>query len=746
MRAGQSKSTSTAIHKIRPSARLVKTIGEDLIKDTYAAVVELVKNAYDADSPDTTVVFEYDQTRRRLTITVTDHGHGMSSEDVVDRWLVPATADKLHRKQSPKGRPLQGRKGIGRFAAAVLGEQVFLETTKSGSTTSLLLDMSQFTENRFLEDVEILVEKRDTGKPDGTSIEIATDDISAEEVRDVWTNRQLDRLFLELKKLLSPSHVDRVAGALGYLDEADDFSIFLNFADFPVDRYSQQSFKVEPFPVVDLFDYRIHGVIDEFGNAELTYENQNLAAIPPEPIRKHLLLSDPLTQRYCGRIALDLRVYDRDPESIDSMIRRGLRDPITGEYVGRREARKILDEFYGVGVYRGKFRVRPYGDQDFDWLDLDKKRVQNPSFRIGHNQVIGFVYIQPEERSNLKEKSARDGLVENKYYFGLRSLVGDVARLLEERRLDYRRKAFRGRRPEPVEKALDNLVNFSGVESKIQRGVASLGISITQSRKVTEVVSTALDEERRSKEKELERIRETIAMYQGQVTLGKITHVLLHEGRKHIKYLLEATPRLTKWAQDLKRGFDPDVYARLSDRSEKVVENAKSLSYLFKRIEPLAVTRRPRKAYHSLWAVANDATQVFESELRTQKIEVRNLLSKRFAVEASSVDLFTIFTNLFENSVYWMSLVEREGKWIRVSGAPDDRAFVVEIEDSGPGFQGDNVDLMFEPGYSMKPDGTGLGLSLTGDAMSRIGGEISAKKTSGGALFELRFSSYKEVR
>ena len=122
--------------KIRPAARLLKTIGQDLIKDVYAAIVELVKNAYDADSPDAFIKFKYDEEKELLLIGVEDHGHGMSFDTVVNKWLVPATDDKLIRKRSEKGRVLQGRKGIGRFAAAILGERVLLETTSNGLTTS----------------------------------------------------------------------------------------------------------------------------------------------------------------------------------------------------------------------------------------------------------------------------------------------------------------------------------------------------------------------------------------------------------------------------------------------------------------------------------------------------------------------------------------------------------------------------------------------------------------------------------
>ena len=113
---------------IRPAGRLILTIGRDLIKSPSAAILELVKNAYDADSPSVTVSILADRAARKIIICVDDAGHVMTEQAVKDTWLVPATGDKLRRKRSPKGRVLQGRKGVGRFATAILCETLLLET------------------------------------------------------------------------------------------------------------------------------------------------------------------------------------------------------------------------------------------------------------------------------------------------------------------------------------------------------------------------------------------------------------------------------------------------------------------------------------------------------------------------------------------------------------------------------------------------------------------------------------------
>ena len=52
---------------------------------------------------------------------------------------------------------------------------------------------------------------------------------------------------------------------------------------------------------------------------------------------------------------------------------RGLRDG-SGRDLGKAEAKRLLDAYNGIGVYRNGFRIRPLGDPDFDWLELNKRR------------------------------------------------------------------------------------------------------------------------------------------------------------------------------------------------------------------------------------------------------------------------------------------------------------------------------------------------------------------------------------
>ncbi|HDM8033868.1 TPA: sensor histidine kinase [Vibrio fluvialis clinical-1] len=727
-----------ANEKIRPASRLLKTVGEDLIKDVYAAIAELVKNSYDADSEDVKVKFSYDTDANKLVIAVTDKGDGMSRDTVVNKWLVPATNDKLKRRISHKGRVLQGRKGIGRFAATVLGTKIKLKTVSSGWLTKLTLDMHEVEKYEYLDQLNLDVDSEQCDKQNGTVIEIETDNISEREVRNIWTSSQFRKLLIELRSLTAPQEIFEAAEADGFKIAHDKFDITLEFADFPIEAYSNKSIKIEPFPLLGLFDYRIYGYVSSDGTARLKFENQNVPAIPAESIAMKIPVNSDYGERYPGEFYVDLRVYDRDPDSIDNIIKRGLKDPYTGEYVGRMEARRIIDEYYGVGIYREQFKIRPYGDQSFDWLDLDKKRVQTPAIRIGHNQIIGFVNVRHEEVSGLEEKSARDGLIENGAYFGLVTIIDLILKQLESRRLSYRKRALKGRRSNTLDEDLTKLFDFDKAQSDIASELRKLESAPELLPSVSSTISEILNNEQKKKSEIERKIRDTLAVYQGQATLGKISHVLLHSGRKHIKYINEASPRVVKWINDIIENPSVELIEKVKDRSDKVVTHSKGLARLFKKIEPLARTSRSPDKVIDIEKEILAITDIFELDITEKNIKVTVAnYSKLPFIKCNEIDVTTVFSDLIENSIFWLGQVDNKTKEINISIYDEGKNLIIEYLDNGPGFQGDNLELMFEPGYSMKPGGTGLGLALAGEAMNRIGGKIEAKVSASGAAFDI---------
>jgi len=527
----------------RPSARLIRTIGDKIIKDVCAAVIELIKNAYDADANNVELKFIDLPNPEKAKIIIKDNGHGMEYKTVVNKWMVPATGDKLIRRISPGGRYMQGRKGIGRFATSILGNILLMETTeKSGITTTVLIDWSIFSEKKYLDEIEILVESSNTEKKPGTELIIEPHEKAIE-----WTEKEMETLIKELRKLVSP------------IREKENFHIEVEFNNTGIKKYDNTRKKIEPFPMLELFDYRLFGKVDESGNGSLVYENQVEKNIPKEEVNIHII---PENGKLCGPLELDFRVFDRDPDAIEELINRGLKGPNTGKYLGRAEARRLLNELCGMGIYRNGFRIRPYGEPGYDWLLLDKKRVQDPSLKIGSNQIAGFITIANEEISHLEEKSSREGLKENNYYAGLVWISRKCLAQLEERRFDFRRKTGRSRNIVKIEKEINKLFNFDVLKNSIKKELKKSEVSPLTLTRVENII--AKTEKRKSDT--LEQISNTVAMYQGQVTLGKIIMVIMHEGRKPLKYLKEQSPRITRWINDLREEYNTFLLEKIIDR------------------------------------------------------------------------------------------------------------------------------------------------------------------------------------
>ncbi len=714
--------TETGTYSIRPAGRHILTIGRNLIQDQYAAILELVKNAFDADSPDVLIRFRGDRKKNTFTITIADHGHGMSRDTVIGKWLVPSTDDKLKRRTSPNGRAMQGRKGIGRYAASILGDDLLLETTDHNQQqTVVYLEWKSFEDAEFLDNVEVLVETRSSELSLGTKLTIMGPlDVGLSE----WTGDQLDKLKFELKKLLSPT-----GAILSDQSASDSFQIVLTFDGFP-DPDTMTEEIIEPYPIFELFDYRIAGYVTPDGQGKLVYTNQKARNVLQED-----LPFDAGVPTQCGRLDFDIRVYDREKEAIDLLIKRGLKDN-EGNYLGKLQARQLLNQYNGIGVYRNDFRIRPLGDPDFDWLKLNEQRIQNPSLRIGSNQVIGYVQIEPEEISGLEEKSARDGLRDNISFQRLKAISREVISLLEQRRFSYRQKAGLSRHAVRIEKELERLFVFDdlkrGIKAKLKKG----GVDD----KTTAEVIRILAEKEEDSNRIVEDIRHTVAIYQGQATLGKIINVILHEGRKPLNYFKNIIPDINYWADKLLSTNDHALLPKIIPLINKLGTNADVFATLFARLDPLAAGKRPKKKSFLLADALESSFHIFENELHMHGIKYNVSCDATLRFSGWPQDIYVILTNLIDNSIYWLTPKNIQHREISLTVTSENNSLTfIDYRDTGPGIEPSLIEseVIFEPEFSTKPGGTGLGLAIAGEAAARNALELKAYTSDSGAYFRL---------
>jgi hypothetical protein len=402
---------------LRPRARIIRTIGDQLISGPEAALIELVKNSFDADSPVVTIkIVPRSPAAPEGEILVSDEGHGMSKSEIIERWFEPATDDKLRRRTSPGGRSMLGAKGIGRFAAARLGRFTRVESThQSGNSRSLVtveIDWSWFTADKYLDQINVPVEETKLSPKSKATPGV---DLYISDIRDSWTEKSLESLVRELKRLASPVKT-----------REEKFAIRLDLSAFTVKTHGfdgqellsrsnlisedapesevDDPFLIRPFGLQEHADYSLQGDFDDQGNFTGTFVIQRGDA-QPQALAIHAPILKP-DEQTCGTFQVRINIYDRETDALQGLF---ARMGLDFNRIGVLRARRILSENSGIAIFRKDFRIRPYGEPENDWLELEGQRVQDPSRRLGLSQVSGFVQVGDEQSSGLIERSSREG-------------------------------------------------------------------------------------------------------------------------------------------------------------------------------------------------------------------------------------------------------------------------------------------------------------------------------------------------
>ncbi len=720
----------------RPRARIIRTIGDRLISGPEAAVIELVKNSYDADAKTVRITFLPSLDLKAGHIVFEDDGHGMTLFDIQEKWMEPATSDKKQRKISPGGRALLGSKGIGRFAVARLGETLELissaKLAASGSseiyerTRIEKLNWNIFEQIRYLDDISFPIETSITNGPAGTILKISN-------LRDAWSEAGLKRLHQELRRLVSPIGDDAERPFRIILDLSncnlkncgfDGASLFGSSDQSTENTKLYEPYEITPFPMLSACDYEVEGIFDENGVFEGCMTIRR-AGMEPVPINLTVPMDD--GEDSCGVFTVQLNIFDREAASIRSTAKKaGFGN------LGVRDARKLLDSIAGIAIYREGFRVRPYGDSENDWLTLDAKRVQNPSMKIGHNQVAGVLVIDDENTSQLLERSSREGLEENGSFRRLQSLILTLlAEVVEPRRRNFRINA--------------------GLDIRKQSGFHEV-MSQAELSWAQPILAKLPESEREEAQKLLNRESERLishlkeldarqAQLEAQVTLGLIVGEVMHQGNTPLAFIETEVSRLQRWWPTL---LDNTPEAA-EDRADipKILHgmsgSSKSLRELFTALSPLAGASRGDPRDYTVQNVLSETLFLF----RTKSLE----LGVKIIIKADGdgvivtgypEDLTTALTNLIDNAMHWLHHYKIKDPAINLAlEYGHSGKVIVTVHDNGPGVAEEHRDQLFDVGFTKKLNGTGLGLSIAREAIYRSAGELLLLDSDIGAKFKI---------
>ena len=192
----------------KPRARLLRLLGDELIRDPNIAIFELVKNAYDADASYARVEMKNVHDRHLGYIVVSDDGTGMDWDTLTGVWLEPGTDFRKRQRSDEMGRSAKfgrlplGEKGVGRFAAGKLGDHVTLITrAKDQPEIVVEIDWEELIAHEYLSEALIPLRTREprifTGGGTGTMLEISS-------LRDDWSRRMVRNAHRAITSMCSP--------------------------------------------------------------------------------------------------------------------------------------------------------------------------------------------------------------------------------------------------------------------------------------------------------------------------------------------------------------------------------------------------------------------------------------------------------------------------------------------------------------------------------------------------------------
>jgi len=734
---------------LRPRARIMKTLGSELISNDAVAVIELVKNAYDAEANRVLIKFTGPLLPGQGRIEVFDDGTGMSLDVVRGAWMEPATPGKRQKTNSgSKSRRVLGEKGIGRFAAMRLTSELELITRARGVDQEVygIFDWTQFEDDqKYLDEVLILTDERN---PQVIRSDVGLDAMWPYDEVPVGCPPSEHGTLLRMNNLAQAWDAERfrliqrgLSRLVSPFKENKDFCVYLQAPE----EFSEFSSEISPPVVLNYPHYTVTGAVDPQGTCNLMLEvkasgevkrvsggfvreeKDGLQYLDEEAYLRFKQATQNRTAENmaewkkklpaCGPLQIELRIWDRD--DLGNIIQQ------TGS--NAQTIRADLDSFAGINIYRDGFRVLPYGEPNNDWLRLDIRRVQNPTKRLSNNQIVGHISITADQNLGLKDHFMISRRSENQSYSDLREIMKSILLMIEDLR---KRSKGSG---EGEKKSSQSLNLFAPLDlSPIRHHMASFSPK-------DEVAKELINDVERAFNRQVESLKSVVAKYHSLATLGQLVDRLLHDSRLP---LAKIRKEALLAQEDIVEGHlkGENLLNKLAGRLGIIDGQGGVLVTVFRRYEPFGGRKRGRPKQLYLEKIIEDAFGVCASQISDLKI-VTSLPTGQTLVRVDEAEIQEVIVNLLQNSLYWLQFVDVSHRRIDVSLSRTAQDHVeIIFSDTGPGIPEENRARIFEPYFSTKKDGIGLGLAIVGEIiMNYYGGKLELLDSQGtpGAVFRI---------
>lgn len=440
------------------AARTAKLIGLENFSTEEGAVIELVKNTYDADAHNCILIFDIKVKEEKIisdkeevivekidrensSIYIIDNGIGMSDLTIQNQWMTIGTANKLHSHLTEGGRVKTGAKGIGRFALNRLGmltnmislpelievkdgDEIKLVPNSDKLSFDWMVDWKDFDkENATVSDIEAVLESKrkqsikedllkrffryckveelieNTKFSSGTIIEIT-------ELNDEWSFEKIRKLFNNLEILLPPKEQSDFSINLFLLNDLDSFGVVNRayYDDYDYKLKATYKHNNEKKLKIELVRNELDVSIlekqysDFFNLDDSRKEPYRLEDFKKGKIEWELPLNNLMSQEVDKELLNRIGNFDFTfyflKNSISDDIEEGNRKKYPYKAINSAERRSWLKKFGGIKIFRDDFRIRPYGENGDDWLRLGERQAQSPG---GAGQRLGGYRIRPNQ-------------------------------------------------------------------------------------------------------------------------------------------------------------------------------------------------------------------------------------------------------------------------------------------------------------------------------------------------------------
>lgn len=752
------------------ASRATILLGREGVSRSDGALIELIKNSYDADANFCFVYFD----RVHDRIVIIDDGMGMTQDVISKAWMTIGTDNKKASYVSQKRRIKSGEKGIGRFALDRLGKICRMYTKhQTEKLISWEMDWSLFEKaGQMLSEVkaryeyldedfewaceqcvaDFPVEVRRVLKDRGITLETGTI-LEISSLRDEWSRADIKNACAGLESLLPPQ-------------EQGEYDILVKQSESAaVDRLSSMT--------QDDFDYRLRVEFDgENFSVEMTRNELNVAGIPSAFFKRQFFKEHSYRpEDFAGRTATFL-------ETIPSLMSSDSVDCISSvKKIGRFKfdirflkltdnertyckgfhrrispTRKTwMEQFAGIKIYRDNFAVRPYGDRSsnsFDWLGLDARKNINPvavshkslQWHVSNAQVQGTLFISRIDNPAIADKSSREGVIENMEFKTLCTVLKNLISLFERDRAQVEREI----------KLYNDEVN---VQAKVKQEATMLAraelTGASQGGSSSQETAGANAEQRKIYAKAIQYYREEIGemaseikMLRALATNGLITSSLVHD-LKSVKALLVA--RVNTLRNTIQKGYSNSISRQLDDlqRDDEFLR-----SWITVITERSNYDRRKRVKLE-VGKVVEESINTLKPILDKKHVKVKANVRSRFVRRIFRIDFESLIYNLLINSIEAFESthhhLEKREVDIDIDVDGED-SLHIKYHDSGPGldsaFKADPEKIL-QFGITSKVDkygeriGSGLGMYIVSASVNEYGGKVDLSQPSSGFAIEI---------